>query len=29
VSIVFQDRGIGLLAFPHFFVVIGYDDAPS
>lgn len=26
-SLVFQDRGIGPLAFPHFFVVIGYDDA--
>ncbi len=25
--IVFQDQGIGPLAFPHFFVVIGYDDA--
>ena len=24
--IVFQDQGIGPLAFPHFFVVIGYDD---
>jgi ABC-type bacteriocin/lantibiotic exporter with double-glycine peptidase domain len=25
--IVFQDQGIGPLAFPHFLVVIGYDDA--
>jgi len=25
--IVFQDQGVGPLAFPHFFVVIGYDDA--
>lgn len=25
--IVFQDQGIGPLAFPHFFVVVGYDDA--
>jgi len=25
--IVFQDQGIGPLAFPHFFVVIGYDEA--
>lgn len=24
--IVFQDQGIGPLAFPHFLVVIGYDD---
>jgi len=24
--IVFQDQGVGLLGFPHFLVVIGYDD---
>ena len=24
--IVFQDQGVGPLAFPHFFVVIGYDE---